>query len=69
VKIMPIHDVPDVIKGHAVPTYPPRRGAGERTGAVPTGADQQACLETPFICGARMEGCTVELAGDARRLD
>ena len=51
------------------PDVPPEEGAGERTGALPTNADQQACLDTSFIGSARMEACTVELAGDARQLD
>lgn len=51
------------------PDVPPGEGAGERTGALPTDADPQACLDAPFIGSARMQACTVELAGDARQLD
>jgi hypothetical protein len=48
---------------------PPGEGAGERTGALPTDAEQETCLEMPFIGSARMAACTVELEGDAQRLD
>ena len=48
---------------------PPGEGAGERTGALPTDGDQQACLEMPFIGSARRQACTVEFEGDAQRLD
>jgi hypothetical protein len=58
--------VPVVIKGFAVLKYPQGKGAGDYTGGLPRDAEQEVRLNTPFICGARMEGCTVELAGEAQ---
>jgi hypothetical protein len=58
--------VPVVIKGFAVLRYPNGKGAGDYTGGLPSDAEHEVCLNTPFICGARMEECTVELAGEAR---
>jgi hypothetical protein len=64
---MPICHVPVVIKGDAVLKYPQGKGAGDCTGGLPSDAEHEVCLNTPFICGARMEACTVEVAGDAQR--
>jgi hypothetical protein len=58
--------VPVVIKGFAVLKYPQGKGAGDYTGGLPSDAEHEVCLNTPFICGARMEECTVELVGEAR---
>jgi len=58
--------VPVVIKGFAVLKYPQGKGAGDYTGGLPSDAEQEVCLNTPFICGARMEQFTVELSGDAQ---
>jgi hypothetical protein len=66
---MLIYRVPVVIKGYAVLKYPQGKGAGDYTGGLPSDAEHEVCLNTPFICGARMEQCTVELAGDAQRLE
>jgi hypothetical protein len=62
---MPTCRVPVPIKGFAVLKRPQGKGAGDCTGGLPSGAEQEVCLNTPLINGARMEGCTVELAGDA----
>jgi hypothetical protein len=58
--------VPVVIKGFAVLKYPQGKGAGDYTGGLPSDAEHEVCLNTPFICGAWMEECTVELVGEAR---
>jgi hypothetical protein len=65
-KVMLTYRVAVVIKGFAVLKYPQGKGAGDYTGGLPSDAEHEVCLNTPFICGARMEECTVELAGDAR---
>ena len=66
---MLIYRVPVVIKGYAVLKYLQGKGAGDYTGGLPSDAEHEVCLNTPFICGARMEECTVESAGDAQRLE
>jgi hypothetical protein len=59
--------VPIVIKGFAVLKYPQGKGAGDYTGGLRSDGEYEVCLDTSFICGARMERCPVELAGGARR--
>lgn len=62
---MPIYRVPIVIKGYAILKYPQGKAAGDYTGGLPRDAESEVLINTPFICGARMEGCTVALAGQA----
>ena len=61
--------IPVVIKGYAIVKYPQGKGAGDYTGGLPRDAEAEVLLNTPFICGARMQECTVELAGQARIAD
>jgi hypothetical protein len=63
---MVIYRVPVLIKGYAIVQYPQGRGAGDYAGGLPRDAENEALGNTPFICGARMEECTVALAGQAR---
>jgi len=63
---MPTYRVPIVIKGFAILKYPQGKGAGDYTGGLPRDAEYEVCLNTPFICGARMQECTVQLAGEAQ---
>jgi len=63
---MVTYHVPVLIKGYAIVKYPQARGAGDYTGGLPRDAENEAFGKTPFICSARMEECTVALAGQAR---
>lgn len=63
---MPTYRVPIIIKGYAILKYPDGKAAGDYTGGLPADAEREVRLNTPFICGARMHDCTVELAGEAR---
>ena len=57
--------VPVLIKGFAIVKYPQGKGAGDYTGGLPRDAENEVLVNTPFICGARMQDCTVQLAGEA----
>ncbi|MEP7182460.1 MAG: hypothetical protein ABI886_09755 [Betaproteobacteria bacterium] len=63
------YSIPVVVKGYAIVKYPQGKAAGDCTGGLPRDAENEDLLNTPFICGARMQECTVELAGQARIAD
>ncbi len=63
---MPTYRVPIVIQGYAIVKYPDGKGAGDYTGGLPRDAESEVLINTPFICGVRMEGCTIALAGQAQ---
>ncbi|MEO8739099.1 MAG: hypothetical protein ABI537_05280 [Casimicrobiaceae bacterium] len=63
---MPTYRVPIVIKGYAILQYPQGKGAGDYTGGLPRDAESEVLVNTPFICGAWMEECTVALSGQAK---
>lgn len=69
IKLMLTYRIPVVIKGYAIVKYPQGKAAGDYTGGLPRDAENEVLLNTPFICGARMQECTVELAGQARIAD
>ena len=58
--------VPIVIKGYAILKSPEGIGAGDYTGGLPRDAESEVLINTPFICGMRMQECTIALAGQAR---
>ena len=61
--------IPVVIKGYAIVKYPQGKAAGDYAGGLPRDAENEVVLNTPFICGAWMQECTVELAGQASIAD
>jgi hypothetical protein len=63
---MTTYRVPVVIKGFAIVKYPRGKAAGDYIGGLPRDAELEVCMNTPFLCGTRMQDCTVELAGEAR---
>jgi len=64
---MATYRVPVLIKGYAILKFPDGKGAGDYTGGLPADAEREVCMNTPFICGARMQECTVELNGETTR--
>lgn len=62
---MTTYRVPLVIKGFAIVKYAEGKATGDYLSRLPRDAEREACNNTPHMCGARMEGCIVELAGAA----
>jgi hypothetical protein len=66
---MPTYRVPVVIKGFVVVRYPDGKGAGDYMGGLPRDAEAEVCATTPFLGAARMVDYTVELSGQALRVE
>jgi hypothetical protein len=66
---MPVYRVPVVIKGYAVVRYPDGRGAGDYTGGLPRDAEAEVRATTPFLGASRMVDYTVDVSGEARRIE
>lgn len=66
---MATYRVPVLIRGHALITYPKGKAVGDYLGGLPRDAEAEVHLTTPFICGARMVGFTVEWTGPAPRVE
>lgn len=66
---MPTYRVPVVIRGFAVIRYPDGRGAGDYTGGLPRDAEQEIRCTTPFLGGSRMVDFSVEVSGQAERIE
>ena len=49
--------------------YPHGKATGDYTGGRPRHAENEELPDTSVKCGARMQECTVELAGPARNAD
>lgn len=68
-KAMPMYRVPVVIKGYAVVRYPDGKGAGDYMGGLPRDAEAEVRATIPFLGSARMVDYTVDVSGDAQRVD
>jgi hypothetical protein len=66
---MPMYRVPVVIKGYALLRYPDGKGAGDYTGGLPRDAEAEVRATTPFLGGSRMVDFTVEVSGEAQRIE
>ncbi|MCU0840061.1 MAG: hypothetical protein MUE49_15280 [Rhodospirillales bacterium] len=66
---MPTYRVPVLIKGFAVVRYPDGKGAGDYVGGLPRDAEAEVCGTPPYLGAARMVDYTVELIGEARRVE
>lgn len=66
---IPMYRVPVVIKGYAVVRYPDGRGAGDYTGGLPRDAEAEVRVTTPFLGNSRILDFTVEVSGEAQRID
>ena len=66
---MVTYKVPVVITGFAVVKFPEGKAVGDYIGGLPRDAEFEVCNESPFFCGARMENCKINLAGETARAD
>ena len=63
---MAAYRVPVVIRGYALVQDPDGKAVGDYMGGLPRDAEQEVLVQpAPFVCGARMEACTIELTGAA----
>lgn len=61
-----IYRVPVVIKGFAIVKFPDGKAVGDYVGGLPRDAEEEVLVQPPpFLCGAPMEACTLELTGEA----
>ena len=68
-RLMVTYKVPVVITGFAVVKFPEGKAVGDYIGGLPRDAEFEVCNESPFLCGARMENCKINLAGETARED
>jgi hypothetical protein len=64
-KTMITYRVPIVIRGFAIVKYADGKASADYISGLPGDAEKEVSMNRPFICGARMEEFTIELAGHA----
>jgi hypothetical protein len=61
--------IPIVIRGFAIVKYAQGKASGDYMSGLPRDAEKEVCMNTPFLCGTRMQSCSIELTGDAEAVE